>query len=1055
VVKKNILWFLVGMMVWLMSFSPLLSNYLLDSNLAFNGTIRTIVHNEGINYVGGTFTKISYLTGSAVIVDNTDGEFAAGFPKVNGKVNVIIPDGQGGWFIGGEFTRVGGLVRNRIAQINASGFVTSFAPNVNIGRYPYIYDMVLHQGKLYVSGSFQGINDDFRSYVACLDLNGNLTPWKPKVDDEVYSIAIAGDTIYLGGNFRYINDTKRDFAGAVSINDASLASWNPEANNFVRSIEINSDKIYLGGAFTRLKGETINRLGIVKINGLLESWYPNVNNVVESISIKNSRIYIGGRFTRVNNLNRLYLASFDLSGTLQNWTPSADGNVFFVDFFNDKLYVAGAFNKINGQDRAGFAAINNDATLDSWNPSSNGTGLAVSAIGDDIFVGGNFTGLGGVKRNYLAAIDSEGNFTSWNPNPNAEINGISIMNNRVYVAGNFTNISGQARKYLAAIKLDGSLEPFAINPSSFIYAVKAKDNKIVIGGNFSKINNIDRKYLAMLDTNANLLPWTPSPNASVYCLDMSDSHVYIGGFFTMVNAAQRNRAASVDFSGTLTEFNPDANNAVLSIAYYKERVYLGGWFSSVGGQPRSRLAAFNLDGTLNSWNPSPDNTIWTIYGYSEPFDMIYIGGDFTKLSGQDFLNLAAVDLFGNILPWTPNPDRPVYALAGSPDAMYSGGEFRSLDNALSPNFASLSYYSPIPENVILLTPEDDAVNQPLTNTFTWEPTLFASHYQIQISSDGDFLLPPLIDVHVNNTFFNLTDSLLEYSSHYYWRVRAKNTNKTGVWSEIYTFMTQIPPPEAPELIEPEDQETDIDLSPIFVWSESIGATSYELVISEQSDFSSFVVSITNIADTTFFLGGNLLAPLTEYFWKVRAINFGGPGLWSDPYSFTTKEYIIHDLVLSAGWNMISTYVIPTEPDIEVIFDVVKDDIEIVKDNFGNVYIPAFDINMIGDWNYKEGYSVYTKKAMNFELIGLPVNPSDHPIDLNSGWNMIAYLRNNPLDIELALGTLVDDGILVIAKDNLGNVYLPAFEINTIGDMIPGQGYQIYILNGGTLIYPEN
>jgi hypothetical protein len=729
--------------------------------------------------------------------------------------------------------------------------------------------------------------------------------------------------------------------------------------------------------------------------------------------------------------------------------------VFFVDYFNDKLYVAGAFNKINGQDRAGFAAINNDATLAPWNPSSNGTGLAVSVINDNIFIGGNFTGLGGVNRNYLAAIDSDGNFTNWNPNPNAEISSLSVMNNKVYVAGNFTNISGQARKYLAAIKTDGTLEPFSINPSSFVYAVKAKDNKIVIGGNFSKINNIDRKYLAMLDTNANLLAWTPSPNASVYCLDMSDSHIYVGGFFTMVNGTQRNRAASVDYSGTLTGFNPDANNAVLSIAYYKERIYIGGWFNSVMGQPRSRLAAFNLDGTLNSWNPSPDNTVWTIYGYNEPFDMIYIGGDFTKLSGQDFLNLAAVDLFGNILPWTPNPDRPVYALAGSPSAMFSGGEFRSLDNSLSPNFASLSYYSPIPENVILLLPEDDALNQPLTNTFTWEPALFASHYQVQISQDADFILPPLVDISVNETAYTLLDSVLNYSSNYYWRVRAKNSNKTGVWSEIRSFMTQIPPPEAPELIEPADESSDIDLSPLFIWSESAGAASYDLEIAGTADFSNIIASVTNISDTTFLLDGIILSPLTEYFWRIRAVNVGGPGLWSEPYSFTTKEYIIHELALSAGWNLISTYVVPAEPDIEVLFGTVKDDIEIVKDNLGNVYIPAFEINMIGDWKYKEAYSVYTKKAFIFEIIGLPVIPSEHPINLSAGWNMIAYLRNNPMDIEIALADLNANDNLVIAKDNLGNVYLPAFEINTIGNMLPGQGYQIYIIQAASFAYPDN
>lgn len=1030
------------------------SNYLLDSNLAFNGTVRTIVNHNGINYMGGTFTKISFLTGSGTIVDGASGEFLPGYPKINGKINVAIPDGSGGWYIGGEFTRVGGFERNRLAQIDASGNLTSWAPSVDIGRYPYVYDMVKYGNLIFVSGSFQGINNDFRSYMACIDLNGNLTPFKPKIDDEVFSIAIANDTIYAGGNFRYINDVKRDFSGAISIN-GTLASWYPEANNYVRSIEIDGNNIYLGGAFTRLKGETVNRLGIVKTNGLLEPWFPNVNSVVESISIKNSKIYIGGRFTKVNNLNRLYLASFDMSGILQNWAPTANGNVFFIDYFGDKLYAAGAFSKVNNQERAGFASINDDGTVSDWNPSCNGTGLAVSMIGDDIFIGGNFTGLGGVNRNYAAAIDADGNFTSWDPNPNAEVSGISYMNGKIYIAGNFTKLGAINRKYLAAVRLDGTLCPFSINPSAAVYAVKAKNDLIYIGGNFSKINNTDRKYIAVLDTNGALTPWSSSPNASVYCLDVNDGDIYIGGFFTMVNGSQRNRVAAIDSDGNLLPFNPDANNSILSILYYKGRIYLGGWFSSVMGTPRSRLAAFNENGNLLDWNPSPDNTVWTIYGYHEPFDVIYIGGDFTKLSGQDFLNLAAVDLFGNILPWKPNPDRPVYALAGSPDAISSGGDFRSLDNSLSPNYASLKYYTQIPEITILISPEDEALNQPIINTFVWEPAVFASHYQLQIGTDPNFVNPPLLDIDVYSIQYTLPDSILDYSSQYFWRVKSKNSQENSDWSEVRSFTTQIEPPAPPALISPENEGEQVDLAPLFVWYESLTATSYTIEISSDSDFSTIVTTISNLNDTSFELSGGFLASLTQYWWRMRASNAGGPGLWSTPFSFTTKEYIIQEIQLGMGWNLISLNIFAAEPALEDIFSEINEDIEIVKDNAGNIYFPEFEINTIGNWNFKEGYSVYTKAITSLEVVGLPVFPADNPISLNAGWNQIGYLRNSAMNIEIALEDITDDNNLVIVKDNAGNIYFPEFGINTIGDMIPGQGYQLFIIQADTLVYPDN
>jgi hypothetical protein len=45
--------------------------------------------------------------------------------------------------------------------------------------------------------------------------------------------------------------------------------------------------------------------------------------------------------------------------------------------------------------------------------------------------------------------------------------------------------------------------------------------------------------------------------------------------------------------------------------------------------------------------------------------------------------------------------------------------------------------------------------------------------------------------------------------------------------------------------------------------------------------------------------------------------------------------------------------------------------------------------------------------------------------------------------------------ILLVKNNAGQVYWPAFNVNQIGDMLPGQGYQVYLTNPGTLIYPAN
>ena len=39
--------------------------------------------------------------------------------SINGRVRVVVSDGNGGWYIGGDFTKIDGFERNRLAHINA------------------------------------------------------------------------------------------------------------------------------------------------------------------------------------------------------------------------------------------------------------------------------------------------------------------------------------------------------------------------------------------------------------------------------------------------------------------------------------------------------------------------------------------------------------------------------------------------------------------------------------------------------------------------------------------------------------------------------------------------------------------------------------------------------------------------------------------------------------------------------------------------------------------------------------------------------------------------
>ena len=75
---------------------------------------------------------------------------------------------------------------------------------------------------------------------------------------------------------------------------------------------------------------------------------------------------------------------------------------------------------------------------------------------------------------------------------------------------------------------------------------------------------------------------------------------------------------------------------------------------------------------------------------------------------------------------------------------------------------------------------------------------------------------------------------------------------------------------------------------------------------------------------------------------------------------------------------------------------------------------------------------------------LEQNIAPIPVDLYMGWNIIGYNLNYPQNTAACFNPIAEN--IVLAKNNGGYIYWPAFGFNGIGDLIPGQGYQILIKN---------
>ncbi len=80
-------------------------------------------------------------------------------------------------------------------------------------------------------------------------------------------------------------------------------------------------------------------------------------------------------------------------------------------------------------------------------------------------------------------------------------------------------------------------------------------------------------------------------------------------------------------------------------------------------------------------------------------------------------------------------------------------------------------------------------------------------------------------------------------------------------------------------------------------------------------------------------------------------------------------------------------------------------------------------------------------------------PSQTPIPIESGWQIIAYLRDSPSPVSSEMAGINEE--LILLKDNFGASYIPMLGIDNIGTLEPTQGYQLKAAGPTTLLYSDN
>ncbi len=245
---------------------------------------------------------------------------------------------------------------------------------------------------------------------------------------------------------------------------------------------------------------------------------------------------------------------------------------------------------------------------------------------------------------------------------------------------------------------------------------------------------------------------------------------------------------------------------------------------------------------------------------------------------------------------------------------------------------------------------------------------------------------------------------------------------------------------------------DVDMYDYLRWSSAVNATGYWVQTSVDSTFNN-IFSQDTIADSSVVINNLKLEKNKKYYWRVAATNGTCWTSWSAYRSFIpTMSFARCDIILTTSWNMISSNVTPQNDSLKVMLKDIKTNATIIKDLAGKFYIPSQNSGTLKFWNMNEGYRLYMSKIDTLSIIGKLVDPTATAVKIKAGWNIIPYYRNSALNAKDALTTILNDFIIV--KNVAAKFFIPPSN-NQLGNLLVGQGYQMYAKNAVDLYYPAN
>jgi hypothetical protein len=738
-----------------------------EPSFVTNGQVHEVLRTPDRTFLGGDFDYIGPPTGSGVVM-NFGGAVDTDFPVINGPVTASTSDGSGGYFIGGEFTRVGNSDRDGLAHILPDGTVDpNFNPDVTYTSTQDAIRSVSRSGSdLFIAGSFSHINGTAQGNVAKLaTATGALVTAFDPIVGTVNVVLASNGKVYLGGTFTTVNSTSRLRLAAINPTTGDLDTGfvaNIDSTETSKSVEAlinrNSD-LYVSGSFETVNGTA--RPGVAKVNentGVLDTGFNAGRTRIRTypaLAVNNTKLFVGDR-DQVHSFDQTTGARDAAFAVVLDGADFASADTMVLSGSN--LLIGGDFTRVNDSTRLRFASVDaDDGQVNNQfvQTFSHAPVTMTAEITTRPFVGGEFTSAGGVERRSVAALDASGDvdpgfennrFSGFDLNEPGRIITMAFGDGRLYIGGDIRKLDDDDRFGLFALDpATGNFVPGFNGETGGagggeINDLELRNGRLYVAGRFESIGGGERRNLAALNpaTGVPIDGWAPNPRHVTDFDDVSDlafhgQRVYVAGRFDTIGgqahdwvAALDEETGAVDPSFDL-DLETNQSQPMRSLDADGSRVYVGGLFSSVNGFPRGNVVAVtaNTGDTVVGWNVTASSSVDDI---AIAGDRIFLAGFFREINSNDRRGFAAVARTNGALDaWNPLvASPPVFGAIGSGNSIAvshgrvgMGGNFTRVDGR--PRSGLISVATPMPVNSALPVVSGTARDgQTLTcSTGTW------------------------------------------------------------------------------------------------------------------------------------------------------------------------------------------------------------------------------------------------------------------------------------------------------------------------------------------------